>query len=33
MQFVSDSEQRLIGDAGNVSFAITNGTDAMDVSG
>ncbi|RMZ67180.1 helicase [Pyrenophora seminiperda CCB06] len=32
VKFVSDSEKRLIGDAGDVSFAISNGTDAMDVS-
>jgi RuvB-like protein 2 len=32
LQFVSDSEKRLIGDAGDVSFAITNGTDAMELS-
>lgn len=32
MQFVSESEKRLIGDAGNVSFTVTNGTEAMDVS-
>lgn len=31
-KFVSDSEKRLIGDAGDVSFSITNGADAMDVS-
>ncbi|EAT90854.2 hypothetical protein SNOG_01205 [Parastagonospora nodorum SN15] len=32
VKFVSDSEQRLIGDAGAVSFTVTNGTEAMDVS-
>lgn len=32
MQFVSESEKRLIGDAGDVSFTVTNGTEAMDVS-
>lgn len=32
LQFVSDSEKRLIGDAGAVSFASANGADAMDVS-
>ncbi len=31
-QFVSESEKRLIGDAGDVSFTVTNGTEAMDVS-
>merc|ERR1712137_892678 len=32
VKFVSDSEQRLIGDAGAVSFSIPNGAEAMDVS-
>ena len=31
-QFVGESEKRLIGDAGAVSFNVTNGTEAMDVS-
>ncbi|KAF2736820.1 TIP49-domain-containing protein [Polyplosphaeria fusca] len=32
VKFVTKSEKRLIGEEGNVSFAVTNGTDAMDVS-
>ncbi|KAH6642551.1 TIP49 C-terminus-domain-containing protein [Boeremia exigua] len=32
VKFVSESEKRLIGDAGNVSFTVANGTEAMDVS-
>ncbi|KAH8726060.1 TIP49 C-terminus-domain-containing protein [Phaeosphaeriaceae sp. PMI808] len=32
VKFVSESEKRLIGDEGEVSFAVTNGTDDMDVS-
>jgi RuvB-like protein 2 len=32
VELVSKSEKRLIGEEGSVSFAVTNGTDAMDVS-
>lgn len=32
MQYVTESEKRLIGDGGKVSLAVTNGAEAMDVS-
>jgi len=31
-QFVSEFEKRFIGTSGNVTLAVTNGADAMDVS-
>jgi len=32
LQFVTESEKRLIGDGGEVSLATANGTDSMDIS-